>query len=192
MSATETGCSVAKPADRLGVRWIEDAAVAGGVRVSGVATGSPAERAGLRTDDLIVKFADREILSDDDFFGAVAAAESPALAVVERPGQQKPLELKVDLSGKALRWGIVWRVDDAEPSAVILAHVVPGSPADWAGLLKGDRIYQVDGHDFADEAAFALLMNNLPVPAPLLVERDGRLQMILLQKSQVEPAKRAA
>ena len=183
---------VAKPADRLGVRWIEDAALAGGVRISGVVAGSPADRAGLRLDDLLVRFADREILIDDDFFGAVAMAESPAVATIKRPGEEKPMELKVDLPGKPLRWGFVWRIDDAEPGVVILAHVVPGSPAAWAGLRVGDRIYQVAGCDFADEAAFALLAKTLPVPLQLLVERDGRLQTVVLQIPQVEPAKRAA
>ena len=79
----------AKPADRLGVVWIEDAAVTGGVRVSGVTAGSPAERAGLRADDRIVRFAGREIRSDDDFFAAVSAAESPAAMTVKRPGEDE-------------------------------------------------------------------------------------------------------
>ena len=182
----------AKPADRLGVGWTEDAAVTGGVRVSAVAAGSPAERAGLRADDRIVRFAGREIRSDDDFFAAVSAAESPAAMTVQRPGEAKPLELQVELSGSPLRWGILWRVDDAEPGVVILTHVVPGSPAARAGLGAGDRIYQVAGRDFADEAAFAQLAKTLTAPLQLLVERDGRLRVVVLQLPQVEPVKRAA
>ena len=153
-------CQAAKPADRLGVVWIEDAAVAGGIRVSSVASDSPADRAGLRVDDRIVRVADREILCDDDFFGAVSAAENLTLLTVERSGEEEPLELAVELHGKPLRWGIVWRVDEAEPGAVILAHVIPGSPAALAGLGGGDRVYQVAGHDFADEAEFAQLINS--------------------------------
>ena len=182
----------AKPADRLGVGWIEDAAVTGGIRVSMVAAGLPADRAGLRVDDRIVRFADREIRSDDDFFGAVCVAESPAVMTVNRPGEEKPLELSVDLLGTPLRWGIMWRVDDAEPAAVILTHVVPGSPAARAGLSAGDRIYRVAGRDFADETAFAELAKTLAMPIQLLVERDGRLRVIMLQLPQAEPARRAA
>ncbi len=181
-----------KPADRLGVGWIEDAATTGGVRVSVVTAGSPADRAGVREGDLIVGFAGREIHSDDDFFAAAATADSPARLTLNRPGQEKPLQLKVEFSDKPLRWGIAWRVDDAEPGIVILTHVVPGTPAARAGLRVGDRICQVAGRDFADEAGFVELAQNQPERLQLLVERDGRLRVVLLQRSHAEPMRRAA
>jgi membrane-associated protease RseP (regulator of RpoE activity) len=181
-----------KPTDRLGVTWIEAAAAAGGVRVSAVKEGSPAQRAGLREGDRIVRFAGRAIRGDDDFFAAVATAKSPASLVVQRPGDEKSLQLKAELAGSPLRWGIMWRVDDAEPRSIILTYVVPGSPAALAGLAAGDRIYQVAGRDFADEAAFAQLAKTMPLPLQLLVERDGRLRIVVLQSSQSEPIKRAA
>ena len=182
----------AKPADRLGVGWIDDAAKTGGVRVSQVTAGSPADRAGLRVGDCIVRFAGREIRSDDDFFAAVAGAESPASLSVKRPGEEKPLDMTIDLGGSPLRWGIIWRVDDAEPGTIILTHVVPGSPAARAGLQAGDRIYQVGGRDFADDAAFAELAKTLPDPVQLLVERDGRMRIVVVRFHEVEPVKRAA
>ena len=119
----------AKPADRLGIEWVEDAAASGGIVVSGVKADSPAERAGLQAGDCIVRFAGQDIRNDSDFYGAVSGAASPALVVAERPGERTPMKLTVALDGSPLRWGIVWRVDDAEPAAVILTHVVPGSPA---------------------------------------------------------------
>jgi C-terminal processing protease CtpA/Prc len=183
---------IAKPAERLGVGWIEDAAVSGGVVVSSVAPGSPADRAGLRVGDCIVRVAGRDIRSDDDFFGAVAQAASPASFTVKRTGEQKPLDVTATLAGSPLRWGMTWRVDDAEPGAVILTHVVRGSPAARAGLAAGDRIYQVGGRDFADEAAFVRLTKRLSESLPLLVERDGRLRSVTLQSRQTEPLKRAA
>ena len=60
----------------------------------------------------------------------------------------------VQLPGAPLRWGIAWRLDDAEPGTIVLTYVVPGSPAANAGLRVGDRVYQVGGRDFADEATF--------------------------------------
>jgi hypothetical protein len=181
-----------KPADRLGVGWNEDAAVTDGVRVSMVAAGSPAEKAGLRVDDCIVKFSGQDIRSDDDFFGVVCTAENPASMTVKRPGEEKTLVLPVKLPGSPLKWGILWRADDAEPGVIILTHVVRGSPAAQAGLGVEDRIYQVGGRDFADEAGFALLAKTLSEPVQLLVERDGRLRSVLLRPRQVEPLKRAA
>jgi S1-C subfamily serine protease len=70
--------------------------------------------------------------------------------------------------------------------------VVPGSPAARAGLAAGDRIYQLGGRDFADEAAFALLAKTATEPLQLLVERDGRLRIVMLRLQQAEPIKRAA
>ena len=183
---------IAKPADRLGVEWAEDAALAGGVVVANVVPGSPADRAGLRVGDCITRFAGRPIASDDDFFGAVSAAANPAALVVKRSGQQKPVHLNVTLSGSRLRWGMTWRVDDAEPGAIILTHVVHGSPAARAGLMAGDRIYRAGGRDFADAADSALLANTHSPSLQLLVERDGRLRTITVQRSPVAPLKRAA
>ena len=171
---------------------MDDAAVAGGVRISQVTPGSPAQRAGLRVGDCIRQFAGRPIHSDDDFFAAVSGAESPATLTAERAGQQQPLKLVVQLSGTPLRWGIAWRLDDAEPGTIILTYVVPGSPAAKAGLRVGDRIYQVGGRDLADEAAFIHWSNVLPGPIPLLVEHDGRLRTVVIQLQQSEPVKRAA
>jgi hypothetical protein len=183
---------IAKPADRLGVGWIEDAAVSKGVVVSSVAAGSPAEQAGLHVGDRIVRFAARDIRSDDGFFAAVAQAASPASFSVKRSGEEKPLELKAMLAGAPLRWGMMWRVDDAEPGTIILTHVVRGTAAAKAGLAAGDRIYQVGGRDFADEAAFVKLTKTDADSLPLLVERDGRLRRVMLQSRQIEPLKRAA
>ena len=183
---------IEKPADRLGVGWIEDAAVSGAVVVSSVAPGSAAERAGLHPGDRIVRFDGRQIRNDDDFYGAVSQAANPAALTVKRVGKEKPLSLTATLAGNPLRWGMMWRVDDAEPDAVILTYVVSGSSAAKAGLVPGDRIYQVGGRDFADEATFVRLTKTAAESLPLLVERDGRLRRVTLQSRQAEPLKRAA
>lgn len=181
-----------KPADRLGVGWVDDASAVGGVRISLIAPGSPAERAGLRVGDCITRFAGRPIRSDDDFFAAVSSAETPASLTAERAGEEQPLKMVVELQGAPLRWGVSWRVDDAEPGTIILTHVVPGSPAAHAGLRAGDRIYQVGGRDFADETTFAQWAKVRSGSLPLLVEHDGRLRTVVIQLPQSEPVKRAA
>jgi hypothetical protein len=185
---------IAEPADRLGVGWTDDAATAGGIRVSRVTLDSPADHAGLQVGDCIVQFAGKTIRSDDDFCRAVMTAGRSVAITVKRDGQaeEKPLELKASLVGEPLRWGIRWRVDDAEPGAVILTHVLAGSPAARAGLAVGDRIYQVGGRDFTDEAEFVQRMKANGDVLPILIERDGRLRLIQLEIRRVEPLKRAA
>jgi C-terminal processing protease CtpA/Prc len=112
--------------------------------------------------------------------------------VLQRQDQDKPEIIRVELAGQPLRLGITWRVDEAEPGAIILTYLVPGSPAARAGLQAGDRIYQIAGQDFADEAAFVELVKTLPDPLELLVERDGQVHTVLIQINPAEPLKRAA
>ena len=89
------------------------------------------------------------------------------------------------------RLGIAWREDEAQPGALVLIHVVPGSPAARAGLCSGDRIYQVGGREFADQHEFIQLANSLPGPLTLLVERHGQVQTVTLQLA-AGPAEQAA
>ncbi len=180
LTTTET----ARPVDRLGVEWTADAASVGGVLVSGVEADSPADRAGLRTGDLIVRVADCDIRGDDDFFAAISSADSPATLRVKRAGDEKPVELKVSLRGDPLRWGIAWGVDDAEPGEMTLTYVAPGSPAARAGLRVGDRICRVAGRDFAGEADFARLVKAAVNSLPLRIERDGRPRTATLRLRQ--------
>jgi hypothetical protein len=78
------------------------------------------------------------------------------------------------------RLGVSWRVDPAEPGTVVLVRVAPGSPAEHAGLAPGDRIYQVAGEDFVDDAQFAQRVKALPGPITLLVEREGKLRTVVV------------
>ncbi|MGA2619463.1 MAG: M20/M25/M40 family metallo-hydrolase [Thermoguttaceae bacterium] len=92
-----------------------------------------------------------------------------------------------------LRLGIAWRLDEAEPGTIVVSHVVTGSPAASAGLQVGDRVYQIGGRDFPDDTAFARLAKELPGPIELLVERDGRLRVVMIRLEAAAPAiKRAA
>jgi hypothetical protein len=183
---------ITRPVERLGVSMDSKPATEGGVRLSRVAGGSSAEKAGLKPGDRILSCDGREIQSDEDLIGDIMAAESPVKLVLQHPEGEKPAEISVELAGRPLRLGITWRVDDAEPGTIILTYIVPGSPAARAGLQAGDRIYQVAGKDFADEAAFLELANTLPEPLELLVDRDGRLLNVVIRIMQAELIKRAA
>lgn len=180
------------PAERLGVALDPQPATDGGVYLVRVSAGSPADKAGLKPGDRIIRCDGRQIHSDDELIGAVMSAESPLELVLQRKGEEKSAEISVELAGRPLRLGISWRVDEAEPSAIILTHVVPGSPAARAGLQPGDRIYQVAGRDFIDETAFLEMANSLPDPLELLVDRDGILRIVVIQLRPAETLKRAA
>jgi len=181
-----------KPVDRLGVEWIDSAASAGGILVSQVEPDSPADRAGVRPGDRITRVAGRDIRSDEDFYSALSVAPITITCVLVRADEKEPATVRVSLRGEPVRWGIQWRADAAEPGAIILTHVTPGTPAAWAGLKPGDRIYQVAGRDFVDEAAFLRLVDSAGEAMPLLVERSGRVRTVVLHVRRVAPLKRAA
>jgi hypothetical protein len=101
----------------------------------------------------------------------------------EPPAQPAPMVLP--LPGKPLRLGITWRQDDAEPGVAIITEVAAGSPAAMAGLLPGDRVYQIAGREFTSDAEFAALARTLSGPIKLRVERSGKLRTIELRVDAV-------
>ncbi len=107
----------------------------------------------------------------------------------EPPAQPAPLV--VSPTDKPLRVGIAWRQDEAEPGVAIITAVAAGSPAALAGLLPGDRVYQIGGRDFAGDAEFAELARTLPGPIKLRIERSGKLRTVELRVDAV-PLRRAA
>ena len=181
------------PPSRLGVTV--DSAVNNdlpGVRIMKIEADSPASRAGLKEDDRILEFSGREVQKCDDLIGMVMTAESPAKAVVRGPQEEKSREIQIDLAGHPMRLGFTWRVDEAEPKALIVTHVVSGTPAALVGMLPGDRIYQVAGRDFADENEFIGLAKAAADALDLLIERNGKIQAMHLNIKTAAPLKRAA
>jgi hypothetical protein len=180
------------PPPRLGATLDPQSSAQPGVRLLKVEPDSPAAKAGLKPDDRILRFAGKEVTAWEELVGAVMTAESPALAAVKSPKEESPREVRIELPGRPLRLGITWHIDDAEPGALILTHVIPGSPAALAGLKPGDRIYQIAGRDFKDENEFLELAQTSSDPLELLIDRAGQLQVIVLHFQPAIPVKRAA
>jgi hypothetical protein len=168
---------------RLGVTWNPAGERGGhGVRVLSVKPQSAASRGGVRPGDRIVRFAGREVTAAADLRALVLAAKNPVAVTVERAGASQPLDLTVQLTGQPVRLGLSWRVDDAEPQAVIVSRVVAGSPAAQAGLQVNDRIYAVSGQSFGGEAEFRRLISDVDVESfDLLAERLGRTRTVTLR-----------
>ncbi len=173
---------------RLGLGWDEKLAKDGIVQLVLVNPGSPAAKAGLRVGDRITHYAGRPISDDELFRRLVLATRGAVPLIVERAGSEKPLELTIEPSGDPIRLGMSCQIDDAEPGAVFLVRVVPGSAADQAGLHILDRIYQINGQRFEGVDQFLELANGLPNPLELLVESRGKLRHVELDRQEIVSA----
>jgi S1-C subfamily serine protease len=154
------------------------AANAGGVIVTFITRNSPAEKQGLRVGDRILKFNQRPVDDQDRLGVAILSAESQLELTLLRSGKTEPETLTFKLDGKPVRVGVTWGEDQAEPGTIFLRQVVPLSPAGLAGLKIGDRVLEVSGRRFANSQEFGTLLNTLPGPLEMVIERRGRISTV--------------
>lgn len=165
---------------RLGIAWDpRDEKEHRGLRILTVTPQSGAATAGLRPGDRLLRFGGRDLDGHADFRSLVLAAKSPVTVTVERPGSPQPLNLSVRLTGSPTRLGISWKIDPAEPRAVMVSRVVSGSPAAQSGIQVNDRLYEVSGKAFEGEDQFRRLLTDGDADSiELLTERDGRVRTV--------------
>jgi S1-C subfamily serine protease len=111
-------------------------------------------RAGLRSRDVIVSVDGRRVASQDAFFRWMHQANprEPVTLIVLRDGRRRTVELEFDEAarwpaGQGERAGLGVDLDMRYSSDAIVERVTEGSPADRAGLRRGDRIERFNGED---------------------------------------------
>jgi hypothetical protein len=171
---------IAPQAPRFGIPFKFEPGDPPRVILTGIARGTPVERAGLKTGDRLLEFQGQPIRDEGRFRLQLLAAQGETTFLIEREGIQTPQLIKVTPVGDPIRVGITWRSDDGEPGTVILTQVVYGSAADAAGLKVGDRIYSIGGRPFATEEDFVTLLTTVPNPLNMELERDGKLHAATL------------
>jgi serine protease Do len=135
-----------------------------GVVLSDVTKGSPADKAGLKRGDVLIRFNGKEV-ENAHILSRLVAATPPYTKVkvdVIRDGKQKTMTVAIgtmpqEEAGQLLEttmdWGLT--VQDITPElarqlglnpgekGVVISGVEPGSPAAEAGLRRGDVIEEV-------------------------------------------------
>lgn len=200
----------AAPAPRLGIQWDPQSITPHepGLRITYVAPGSPADRAGLRVGDRLMACDDRPIESADEFQRQVFSAQHVRLGIQPRSARaagtppdgstvppagvsavqpasaEQPIgpwrELDVMLQGGPQKLGFSWREVPGEVTGVVLVHVASGSPAARAGLRIGDRLVRLGPHTPLQATELTQLAPQLELPVEAEIERDGRLQTVQL------------
>ncbi len=145
-----------------------------GVLIADVMKGGPADTAGLRPGDVVVDFSGNPVHEVPDLQRNAAAAvpgQVVKLVVVrdrarlpvdvtvgEMPNEESVAEVEPDQA-----WGLTVEALGGDPGrrlslpfshGVIVTEVIPGGPADRAGLRRGDIIRDVAGRAVVDAAAF--------------------------------------
>ena len=158
-----------------------------GARVGQVLPGSPASKAGLKPEDVIVAIAGRRI-TDPNALRIVAsnldAGSRPDVEVI-RAGAPLRLAVEVaemprDASLAYFGFNVKDVEFDAEAGSAAVDQVVADGPAARAGLRPGQRVLMVGNRRVGTKAEFDIMIARLggSTSVPLGVLRDGKLDLV--------------
>ena len=136
-----------------------------------IETGSPAEKAGLRIDDEIVRIAGREVKTWSDVLVAVGSEPDRFIRVdVRRGGEPLGVDLRTE---SVTKYDMGYAGFQAKiPTQVEM--VFPGSPAEKAGLKPGDVIRAIDGKPIYFYQFLETIQKNPDKELFFEVDRGGR------------------
>lgn len=136
--------------------------------------------AGLLSATKIVLQTLLELADDDElphFRDAVRRESSLARYSLELPAQQQPP-----------RFGLPFKVENADPLKIVLTTLTPGAPAEASGLKPGDELLEIDGHPLASEQQFRLQLLAAAGETTFLVKRpDSDTPLLYKVKPRGEP-----
>ncbi len=177
-----------------------------GALIAEVHPGTPAEKAGLKREDIIIAYNDHPIKEMNELPRLVAATPPGTKTTVKvlRDGKEKTLpitvtELKEERLAKESQEaedestiGLV--VEDIDPQlarrfglkedkGVVVVNTVSGSAAEEAGIRRGDIILEVNGKEIKDVKAFQKIMAEQPKKSfvRFLIRREGRTLFLAVQ-----------
>ncbi len=151
--------------------------------VGSVAEGLPAEASGILPGDLIVSIGGKAVPTWEDLFLAVMPrAERELEVVLRRDGRSITMRVTPEAQTQ-------FGIGDLGVLPVMhpqIRNVMPGEPADRAGIQRGDVIVAIDGEPVRPDNALVERINaSANRPLTLTVQRGGREQDI-----EVTPALR--
>jgi regulator of sigma E protease len=144
----------------------------GPARVGYVEKGSPAERAGFMSGDVIEEINGRGISDWTKALTLIAVnPDTDVKVIVERQGEKKTLTLRPELATE-LKIGTSGLAPDIPAK---LGKPKPGFPAEQAGVMENDTVIAVDGKTIYHWIQFSTLVRDSKGnKLTLMLERDGK------------------
>jgi regulator of sigma E protease len=137
-----------------------------------IESGSPAEKAGLRIDDEIIRIAGREVATWSDVNMAVGSKPDRLVRLeVRRNGEILPIDLRTE-SVTSYDMGYAGFQAKSLPQVQM---VLANSPAEKAGLKKNDVITAVDGKPIYTYQFLDVIQKSAGKELRFDVEREGRV-----------------
>lgn len=175
-----------------------------GVLVGDVVPDSPADKAGLKRGDIIVKYEGSEVANANKLPGMVAATQPGATATLDIIREGKPQVLTVTLakkegkdgkgseeeareeaeSGQADKLGLFVQgitQDEARKlglpadKGVVVARIEPGSAAEAADVRTGDVVFELNGVEIKGVASYKEVAAKL---------EKGKIVRLLIKRDQ--------
>ena len=115
-----------------------------GVEITAVGNGTPAERAGLREGDLILRVDGAPVAGAREFARKLASLPAGSFVALAASRQGWEREVRVELAGVDVGFGITV-VDSAVARGPLVVRVEPGSVATIVGIEPGDAITELSG-----------------------------------------------
>ena len=142
------------------------------ILVSDVVPGSinPADEAGLKTGDRIVTIKGKKTETFHEIQEIIAVNPGEEFPLeVERNGTIHTLQVKpaMDKSTGAGRIGVYFWTDP------LIEDISPGSPAEIAGLRKGDRVLKINGSELPNTMELIKILDEKPAVLNIEFLRNG-------------------
>ncbi len=172
-----------------------------GALVSDVFAGDPADKAGIKTGDVIIKIDGNDIQDTHELIKIVAGiavgekvkimvirdgkrkiftvtvTERPESGDIARETSDEKSEEHLGMTVQAITPEIAEHLGLTDPSGVVIAQVESGSPADEAGLQGGDIVIQINRSRISSLEDYRDVMSRV-------VSSDSVLLLIQREKSK--------
>ena len=181
-----------------------------GALIGGVQSDGPAEKAGIKIGDIVTEFNGKKIQNREQLSMLVAQTPPKSTAEVKVIRDGKPMDFtvtlaerpanlaaggseennedtksskKLGLSVQTLNKDLAEKLGVKTDKGVVVTEVTPGSPAEDAGLQKGDVIKEVNRHEVRNAGDFESQLSKLGKDdaAALLVKRGDNTFFVAIE-----------